>query len=222
MNNFQLDFKKPKVILNIGKPGSGKSYNCRFLLLKNSLENKIYEGGIVITSTKFNKDQYPFIPERYIYEYDKEFLENYIQNLKEKRQKDGVLPRTFLIFEDMMGLLSKHDPFIIHIHAIHRHLNLDIYHNVQHLNTGASTWLKEVVSYAFMFNTRSFNSLKSLYENFGQLFEHFKDFREHLINTTSQKYVAMLYIQGEDNIENNYLKYQCPQGLENLNVKLNY
>ena len=172
--SFELDYSKPKVILNIGKPGSGKSYNCRYIILKNTLENQIYEGGIVITSTKFNKDQYPFIPEKYIYEYDKEFLENYINNLKEKREKEDKIPRTFLIFEDMMGLLNRNDPFLINIHAIHRHLNMDIFHNIQHLNTGSSTWLREVVSYAFMFNSRSFNSIKSLYENFGQLFENIK------------------------------------------------
>ena len=73
-----------------------------------------------------------------------------------------------------------------------------------------------------MFNTRSFNSIKSLYENFGQLFENVKSFRQHLIDTTKEKFTAMLYIQGEDDFENNYLKYKCPEGLEKLNVKLNY
>ena len=87
-----INFKKPQIVVCVGRPRMGKSNAVRYFLLKSILNKKIFKFGIVFTRTKFN-DDYSYIPEKYIYtEYKPELLKKYmngLEKLKKKNWKDS-------------------------------------------------------------------------------------------------------------------------------------
>ena len=87
MKDKDIDFKKPQVVVCVGRPRMGKSNAVKYFLLKNMLNNDIFKFGIVFTRTKFNND-YDYIPEQYIYtEYTPELLKQYMNGLEELKKK---------------------------------------------------------------------------------------------------------------------------------------
>lgn len=82
--------------------------------------------------------------------------------------------------------------------------------------------LRECTTIAVLFNSKGHRTIEGLFENFGQLFDNIKEFKQYFLELTSEKYVAMLYLQDEDNIEENYLYFKAPlmsQGkLKNLQL----
>ena len=202
-------------ILLLGAPRKGKTNCCRYLLLKNSLENfrgsAKYEFGIVFSGSAFSGD-YDFIANQdYVYgNYDQAILEQYLQGLEKMKAQGKKIPRNFVVLDDQIGLLNKHDPFLINFMSKIRHYRCHLYLLAQHLKTGANTTLREVCTHAIMFNSKSFNTLQSLFENFGQLFENFQQFKETFLRITKEPYTAMLYLQENDNINQNYMQIKCP------------
>jgi hypothetical protein len=129
--------EKPSVLLFVGKPGKGKSNAIKWFILKHSVDIKMYNFGIVFARTKFNEDYY-YIDNRFVYgNYDQNILTQYLNNLQMYRMKNKKPPaRNFVIFDDLIGLLGKNDPFLINFFGTHRHTNTDVYLATQHLNTG--------------------------------------------------------------------------------------
>ena len=214
MPKQNLDLSKEAVLLFCGKPRRGKTNAIRFLLTKHSLDKfqgcANYQFGLVFTRTKFNHD-YDFLPDEYVIEgYDEEILAKYLQGLEDAIAKGQKAPKNFIVFDDLIGLLSKNDPFLTNFLSTARHTNTQIYLATQHLKTGASTTLREVCTHAIIFGSKTYNTTQSLFENFGGLFKNVNDFRKCLQETTKEPYTAMLYLQDEDNIQNNYLKFRCP------------
>ena len=83
------------------------------------------------------------------------------------------MPPNFVLFEDLIGLIRKQDPFLISFFGSHRHTNTHIIFAFQHLNTGASTLLREITTHALCFNSKQMNTMESIWLNYGQLFENF-------------------------------------------------
>ena len=211
--------------LLIGAPRKGKTNLCRYLLLKNSLENfkgsAKYEFGIVFSATSWDGD-YDFLPKQYVYTtYDQSVLQQYIEGLEKMKQQGKKIPRNFVVLDDQIGLINKHDPFLINWFSKIRHYRTHVYLLAQHLKTGANTTLREVCTHAFMFNSKSFNTIQSLFENFGQLFENFADFKKTFQNVTKEKYSSMLYLQENDDIDQNYLQFIAPD-TSNWQFKMEY
>lgn len=209
-----LDLRHPACILLCGKPRKGKTNCIRFLIQKHSLDRfqgcAKFEFGICFVRTKFNHD-YDFLPDEYVYEgYDQEVLEQYLNGIQESVAQGNKAPANFVIFDDLIGLLSKNDPFLINFFGLHRHTNTTILLATQHLKSGASTTLREVCTHAVIFNSKTFNTITSLYENFGGLFPNLEEFKKCLQETTAEPYTAMLYMQDEDNMNKNYVKFKCP------------
>lgn len=220
-----LNLKYPSCILLCGKPRSGKSACIKFLLLKHSLDNfkgaANFEFGLVFTRTKFNGD-YNFLPDSYVIEgYDEEVLMKYLQGLENEIANGKKIPPNFIVFDDLIALLNKNNPFLLNFFGTHRHTNTHIFLATQHLKTGASTTLREVCSAAVIFNSKTYNTTQSLYENFGGLHKDVNSFRRNLQEVTSEKHSAMLYLQEEDNIAKNYLKFKCPD-VKNWDYTLDY
>ena len=148
-----IDFKKvAQVVLLLGRPNSGKSVAIRYLVVKNSLPPRsIFQFGICFTRTKFNSD-YAFLPkEAVISGYDEEVLKTYLEGLEKVKEHGKKVPPNFVIFDDLMGLLSKNDPFLINFFGTHRHTNTSIFLATQHLKSGANTSLSEVMIKAIVF-----------------------------------------------------------------------
>ena len=209
-----LDLRSPSCLLFVGRPKRGKSNAIKHIILKHSLdkfpESAKYEFGIVFTRTSFNND-YSFIPDEYVFDgYDESVLEKYLEGLKGEIAKGNKVPANYVIFDDLIGLLNKHDPFLINFFGTHRHTNTHIYLATQHLKSGANTTLREICTHAIVFNSKQTNTLQSLYENVGQLFPTIGEFKDNFWDITKEPYTAMLYLQDADNIEDNYMYYKAP------------
>ena len=215
---MELDFTTPQICVFLGKPKQGKSWALRWNILKQTVDNKIFKYGIVFTRTKFNGD-YNFLPDEYVYEdYDPMVLQQYLNGLKQLDPKD--LEPSFIIFEDIQGVLSSHDPILTSLNACHRHFKISVFYCFQYIyGHGSTPVLRECTTMAFLFNSKGKRTLEALYENFGQLFENFQDFKDYFLACTSQKYTAMLYIQDIDNLEDNYLSFTAPSPKEMKHVK---
>lgn len=201
-----FDFNEPQIVVCVGKPKRGKSTAVRWFILKNSVDNKIFKYGIVFSRTgKMSKD-YNYIPEDYVYEhYDPLVLNQFIDGISKLDDK----PPCFCIFDDQQGLLNRNDPTLLNFISIHRHLKCTIFFNFQYLY-GSMPTLRECTTIAILFNSKGHRTIEGLYLCFGQLFNSMEEFKQYFLALTSEKYVAMLYLQDEDDIEKNYLHFKSP------------
>ena len=215
---------KAKCILCIGACGKGKSVAIKYILLKNLIDRKFFQFGLVFTNTKFS-NEYDFLPEKYVIEgYNQEILEKYLDKLKKYKKKHGEVPPNFVLFEDMIGILNtKHDPFLINFFGSHRHLSCCVIMATQHLNTGSSTLLREVTTHCLAWGSRQMNTMEGIWLNFGQLFEGgFNHFKKNFLDITKEKYSAMLYLQENDDIDNNYFTFKAPDMTKYKKIQVQY
>lgn len=221
---MELDFTNSQICVFLGKPKQGKSWALNWALLKNTVDNKIFKYGIVFTRTKFNGN-YDFLPEEYVYEdYDPMILQQYLDGLKQLSPEE--IQPSFIIFDDIQGVLSSQDPVLISLNACHRHYKISIFYCFQYIyGRGSTPVLRECTTMAFIFNSKGERTLRAIYENFGQLFDNFQEFKDYFLALTSEKYTAMLYIQDIDNKEENYLSFKAPSPKEmkhTKDIKLTY
>lgn len=220
-----LRFDKPgNVILLCGRQGSGKTNAVRHCLMKHSVDLKVYEVILVFTQTKFD-GEYDFVPDNMVVEgYNELVLRKFLKTMSKYKDKSKgkTPPRNAVVFDDLIGLLQKQDPFLVNFFGTLRHFSSDVYLPVQHLNTGSSTILRNITTHAVMFNSKQLNTVKSLFENFGLLFDNVNDFKELFFRITSQPYTAMLYLSNEDDLHKNYLEVLFPNMSEFNNLKLEF
>ena len=217
---MDLDFSKPQIVVCIGKPKRGKSFAVRWMIIKNSVDNKIFKYGIAFTRTKFNKDL-DYLPDEYVYEnYEPNVLQEYLDGLK----KQEKIEPSFILFDDIQGVLNPNDPVLTSLLACHRHYKISIFFCFQYIyGRGSTPVLRECTTYAILFNSKGDRTLRALYENFGQLFDSFNEFKEYFLLLTSKPYTAMLYVQDIDNKDDNYLEFQAPASMKKFkHLKLNY
>ena len=217
-----IDFTKPQVGVFVGRPKMGKSNAVKYFILKNTINEKNFDFGIVFTRTKFN-DGYDYIPDKYIYtEYKPEILQKYMKGL-EKIANDGKkIPPNFVIFDDLQGVLNRNDPILTNFVSSHRHYNCKaVFFCFQYLY-GASPLLRECATFAVMFRSQGNRTLQGLYENFGQLFDNFEEFKKHFFKITKKKYNGMLYIQDISKKKKNYLRFKAPDMSIFNGITLNY
>ena len=217
---MSLDFKNPQVVVCVGKPKRGKSYAVRWMILKNTVDKNRFKFGIVFTKTKFNKS-FDYLPDQYVFEdYDPAVLEKYLETIK---NQDTIQP-SFIIFDDIQGVINANDPVLTSLIACHRHYKISIFFCFQYIyGRGSTPVLRECTTYAILFNSKGDRTLRALYENFGQLFDNYNEFKDYFLACTSEPYTAMLYIQDIDNKEDNYLQFRAPSNMDEFkNIKLDY
>ena len=217
---MKLDFTNPQIVVCIGKPKRGKTNCLKYFILKNTVDNKIFKYGIVFSKTaSFNKD-YDYMPKEYIYsDFDRlsEVLEKFIDGISKLKKREPC----FAVFDDCQGLLDRQDKTLLNFIAIHRHLNCSIFFNFQYLY-GSMPTLRSCTTICVMFNAKGKRTIEGLFECFGQLFPNQNAFREYFLELTSEPYVAMLYLQDIDDIEDNYLYFKCPDMTKYKNIKLDF
>ena len=212
-----IDFTNPQVVLLIGKPKRGKSNALKYFILKNSVDNEIFKKGIIFTGSKFN-NEYSFVEDDYIFEgYDEEVLDAYLEELKREKEATGKIEPSFVVFDDLTGILSKFDGKLINFLTRHRHYNISVFLATQHLNTGTSTGLREVTTQAVMFHSSGFNTIKSLHLNFGSAFDKYEDWKKFFWDNTQEPFTALLY----DSIEEEYSQFRAPC-MDDVDIKLKY
>lgn len=202
----KIDFSVPQVVVCVGKPKRGKSNAVKWFVLKNAVDNKIFKYGIVFSKTAKMNSDYSYVPQDYVYEdFNPLILQQFIDGISKLEDK----PPCFCIVDDQQGLLNRNDPTLLNFISIHRHLNCSIFFNFQYL-FGSMPTLRECTTIAVLFNSKGKRTIEGLFENFGQLFDKYDEFKNYFLALTSEKYVAMLYLQDEDNIEENYLWFKSP------------
>ena len=188
-----IDFTKDsRVVLLVGKRGTGKTSAVKYLILKNTVDRKIFSFGLV---SAFNNINFDYLPEEAVIEgYDEDILRNYVNALKQ-RVNDGEKFKAFLVFDDLMGIIRRQDPFIINLFIISRQINLSIFICVQHLKGSSSnTSLREITTDGIFFKSLRFDTQKAIWEEFSTQFALFASAADFL-QFSQSKYLHQLLIK---------------------------
>lgn len=213
LNGKQKDYseimKFPGVFIFVGKPKQGKTFSMTHILRKE-ITGRRFKFGLVMSGTAgLNKD-FSFLPKDVIREFNESDLEKYIAGLKQKRKKLGdQMPENFLVLDDCVGLLDSYNPVLQNLCTIHRHLKLTIFICVQYINSRASgTILRECVTRAIIFRSKVANTLKALWDSFGQGFDNKKQFKHFFFEVTNEEHKALLYRQEGIEPEQTYYSFK--------------
>jgi len=182
-------------------------------------EDNPLQFGLVFVKTKY-KHSYKFMPDEAIIQgFDLEVLQQYVENLEEMYEKEGKLPPSFIVFDDLVGILNSGNTWFINFISTYRHLNINIFIAVQYLTglRAVSPIMREQTSFAIMFNSKTTRTITNLYENFGQLFENKKQFQQYFFDHTEPHkvgpHVCIVYNEREDRLEQNYIPMRAPAQL---------
>ena len=215
--------RKPQIMCFIGKPESGKSHLIKSMLYDYA-KHKYFKFGVTFVRTKFNHD-YDYLPDRYVSEdFDIDKLKKHINKLRDWRKKNNKkVPPNFVIFDDLLGQIDWYDQWMTNWVASFRHTSTSIFITAQYLQSkgGISTVrvLRECTNLAFIFNTKFKNSLKGLFEAYGQLFDNYDDFVRHFQKITRQKHHCLIYKADEEDISYNYLDFIAPKDIPEYQLK---
>lgn len=210
---FETDDGKPGLYVFVGKSKRGKSVAMKYVIL-DMIKNRGFKTGIVFTATKYKNELKEILPDKAIFEgWQEEVCKTYIENLKKMFEKKGNLEPSFMVFEDLAGILNIKDPYWINFFCLHRHLNISILITAQYLMQAVNPTLREQTTHCFMFNSKAEGTKENLWKAYGQLMDK-KEFFEYLQNNTNAKdngpYVFLLYREFIDETADNYTPMRVP------------
>jgi hypothetical protein len=219
--------KPPFCILAVGKPRSGKSHLCKFLTYYFCASSDVPEKDRpqwvkVFTGSRFNSD-YAFLPDKSVSEYTRDSFEEYVDRMtelaEEAKSKNQKMPQNILILDDLVGLLSASDELFNSFISRHRHYGTNVLIAVQYLKKNISTTVRECITHAFMFKSKKAITTQALHEAFGQDFDY-ESFKQLLwTRASNEEHVAMLYIESEDDPNENYLRFKAPSKLPDRSIR---
>lgn len=165
--------KKPKIVINCGKPESGKTY-VTTQILKDAIDSNLYDEIYVFTAT-LEEDEYSFIPE-----YGKRAKENLtlrdLQRLKEYYKKNNK--RWCLVLEDQGRSIPWNSNIYLKFLCGFRHYGGDVIVNVQYPTLIPPTFWS-VCRHMLIFQQHMPKGIKHLWENGGStLIDKAKDFQK--------------------------------------------
>lgn len=222
IDHMATEFHGGGMVLSVGKSKRGKTYNTNYLLQYFTLQNPVFKGGMVFQGSKGMNDDYAWMPDSHVIDgYNEDVLRAWVDKLKTIRGHVGdEMPATFLIFDDLLNAVQTNAYFNNFI-SLYRHLNISIFMNVQSLaNRTSSTLVREQTNFAFFYKTSAKNTLKHMYEWFGQQWDNEKEFYEHFHKTTHDKHCAMLIDTSNDGKRGNFVQWKAPPDFKA--VKLNF
>ena len=213
-----MDFSTSKLVFLLGKQGSGKSNTIKWIITKN-LDK--FNFGIVFTGSSFDRKDYSYIPKKYVIQgYNEDILKKYLKSIEQYVEKYGSAPLNFVVFDDLLMLLSRKDKFFINFLGNMRHYNSVVLFAQQVIRSSGIVGLRELTHYAIVFKTTRYDTLKAIYEEFGTLFPSFSEFKAHFSKVVSEPFSAMLYDRNKE-LNENYLKFEPPD-MSLLDVRLKY
>ena len=213
--------KKPAIYLFSGKPCSGKSHCLKSIIHDFQKGSDPYFKFIIcFVRTKFNHD-YDYLPDEYVDDkYSDEKLLTHIEKLRTYRKKTNKpVPPNAIILDDLMSQVDFYSPEMSNWLATYRHTNTSVFLTIQYmLNRTASTALREMVSYSFLWNTKFKNSLKGYFEAFFQLYDSYDDFVRDFQRITKVKFQCVIYCADIDELADNYIPYTAPADIPNFKL----
>ena len=197
-------FVYPSTTLLVGKSKKGKSSLTKNIVLSKCLDGT-FQFGIVFCKSKFNHG-YNYVPDHAVIDgLDYDVLNSYINKLKEYKEKTNKTIPNFIIFDDLQGVLNENAD-LNSLFSMARHYGSSLFICVQYMNRACSTTMRENVDYLLAFNSKTGNTIDSLHTSFGKTFSRkVEPFAQHFQAQTKKPYHAMLFIEDEDHLENNYL-----------------
>lgn len=228
-NSAYFDRNDPKagqLYVFIGKSEKGKTHFMRWLLMEKMTDPVApYKFGIAFVKTKY-KNSYDFLPEHAVFEgWNPEVFFAYVDNLQKMFEQNDGLPPSFIVLEDLMGVLENETSEFTNFIATFRHLSIDLYVASQSLvgHRAISTAMRAQTNFAVMFNEKRVDSVENLWRNYGAMFEK-KDFIKYFdLNTNSKyvgPYVAIVYKEREDDVDENYILMRAPAKLPKMRLKM--
>lgn len=211
LDNLHESFQKQaRLLLFVGKSGSGKSFAMQQIVHNMTKERKYFQFGLVMSGSKAMNDDWKFLPSQSVWTgFSEEKFRRYIEVLEAHKKKVGKkMPASFIVFDDLLGQLNKSSYFDSFI-SRYRHLNVSIFMGVQYLkNQGSSTLIREQTEYLFSWTSNSANTLKAFYEFYaGKDFASYRDFVERFSACTAEKHRAMLWSNSAPRKEDNWLSF---------------
>ena len=215
--------KKPQVYVMVGKPESGKSHLVKSLIYDfQKGKNPYFKFILAFVKTKFNSD-YDYLPDEYVYEsFDEDKLRKHIDSLREYRRKTNKpVPPNLVVFDDLLGDIDWYSPWMTNWLCSFRHTNTSIIMTAQYLMgaKSVSTCLRECTNVSFIYNSKFKNSIKALYEAYGQLFKNETEFVEKFQSITKERYTCMIYDASIDELEDNYVSFKAIENIPNFTLK---
>lgn len=227
--NYQIfeprDASAGQLFVLVGKSERGKTHFLKWLLYKGcTRERAPFLFGLIFVRTKF-KLSYRFHPESAdnvkVFEgFSVEVLKQYVKNLEKRYKEQGYVEPSFIVFDDLAGVLSNETAWFQNFIATYRHYNITLFIAVQYL-TGRkciSPIMREQTSACIMFNSKVKLTLTNLWQCYGQLFDKQKDFEDHLNRMTDEtvvgtRHACCIYFEHIDAIEQNYMSWLAPAEL---------
>jgi hypothetical protein len=177
---------------------------------------------LAFVKTKFTKD-YCYLPDEYVCEgFDQPQLMAHIEKLREYRRKTNKpVPPNLIIFDDLLGVIDWNDPWMMNWLCSFRHTSTSIIMTAQYLmgNRAVSTCLRECSNVAFIYNSKFKNSIKGLYESYGQLFDNEKEFTAEFQRITKEPFTCMVYQASINELEDNYISFKAPEKIPEFVLK---
>lgn len=212
-----MKLKTSQLLFFLGRQGSGKSNLIKFLICKN--RNR-FNFGLVFTGTSFDRHDYNYIPDEYVIQgFDEDVFDAYLAKLEEYSEKYGHPPLNFLVFDDLLGILSNMNTTFINFLGNMRHYNCVVFFAIQYLRSKVPV-LRELTHKAFIFKTNRHDTLKAIYEEFGTLFEKYDDFKHHFFKITSEKHACLMYDRDKD-LDENFLFFKGPD-MSEMDIHLQF
>lgn len=225
----------PAIMVFVGSCAAGKSYMLRYCMYLWSQMHH-FGFGLCFCPTSFNGDL-SFLPKRAVKEeYNEEYLEAYIKNLrqkteegKEKNGRDWQLKPNFVIFDDCLSLLVG-SKFFNNWVSTFRHTNTSILILTQYMaaSRSVSTLLRNCTNYAFMWPQSLENSLEAMHSAYGQMFKRidksdkssYDQFCEALDKCRQRKYSCLVYKNSPDiiNKEQAYTRIKASEFPQNFKM----
>ena len=199
-SGFQLpgSDEQPKVWVFVGVCASGKTHMLKYIQYLYA-KKQHFKWGCIYTGTKFTGD-YGWAPERSVLDFDEEHFMQYVKSMRSKVEEgvanygsDFKLPHNFVIFDDNNGVLSQ-SPFMINFISTHRHTSTTVFVLSQLLTArgAVSTTMRANTSYALMWPSANHIVIKSLFDNFGGLFQKRADFAAALNSCGKRPYSCLV------------------------------
>lgn len=169
-------FKDPFIGVFCGAPRSGKSY-CIKSMVYHCLKKKYMDYVVVICPTAGEGDEYYYVPEGYVHmeinrkkkkvekdsppEYEYPFLTGLVE-----QQRKNPKRKCWLILDNCFGKISLNHKQWKSLLTAYRYLRISILITSPHTNGFITPALKEVSTYAMIWQQDTKKSKKTVYENF--------------------------------------------------------
>lgn len=192
--------KDDKVIVIIGRRGSGKSYLLRDIMYNH---RDIPVGTVISPTESANQYFGHFIPDAFIHdEYKPSIVSNFVRRqadivskMNEEEHTYGrstIDPRAFLIFDDCMYDSSwVKDPNIRYIFMNGRHVKIFYMLSMQ-FPLGITPNLRANIDYVFLFKTPYYSDKKRIYEHYAGMFPTFDMFNQTFNQLTDDRGIMVI------------------------------